>query len=80
MFKLALNNESTWEFPWIKLVQIDLGYYGNRQWRSGSLFRQVMHDQLLVSRVKPKACRQIQLSLGISLPRHRHYHINPWCN
>ncbi|URD95338.1 hypothetical protein MUK42_29731 [Musa troglodytarum] len=61
---------STWKFPRVVLVEIDLGDDGHRQALAGGLAAEVVHNELLVSGVEPEPRRQVELRFGVSCPPH----------
>ena len=55
--------KSTWKFPWVELVEIDLGDDGDGDGVRSALANQVMVHQLVVRGVEPEPRRQLQLRL-----------------
>lgn len=51
----------TWEFPGIKLVEIDFGDDGDGQGGGGGLLLEVVHHQLFVGGVEAEPRRQLRL-------------------
>ncbi|THU71524.1 hypothetical protein C4D60_Mb04t02340 [Musa balbisiana] len=64
------SSPSTWKFPRVVLVEIDLGDDGHRQALAGGLAAEIVHNELLVCGVEPEPRRQVELRFGVSCPPH----------
>lgn len=51
----------TGEFPWIELVEIDLGYDGDGERGCDGLLLEVVNDELFVGGVESETGRQLRL-------------------